>query len=52
MMGVRDEDTVSSLAGRLARLDRQLDENDRKRIAELAGGASLTEIVSSLLQRH
>ena len=26
MMGVRDEDTVSSLAGRLARLDKELDE--------------------------
>ena len=28
MMGARDEDTISSLAGRLARLDRQLDADD------------------------
>lgn len=28
MMGARDEDTVASLAGRLARLDKQLDEQD------------------------
>jgi len=49
MMGVRDEDTVSSLAGRLARLDRELEEDDRKRISDLAGGKRLTEIVSGLL---
>jgi len=49
MMGARDEDTVSSLAGRLARLDRELDDDDRKRISDLAGGTRLTEIVSSLL---
>jgi len=49
MMGVRDDDTVSSLAGRLARLDRELEDDDCKRIAELAGGTRLTEIVSGLL---
>lgn len=49
MMGVRDEDTVSSLAGRLARLDRELNEDDRARITELAGGTRLSEIVKGLL---
>lgn len=49
MMGVRDEDTVSSLAGRLARLDRELDDNDRARISELAGGTKLSDIVKGLL---
>ncbi len=49
MMGVRDEDTVSSLAGRLARLDRELDADDRSRIADLAGGTKLAEIVKGLL---
>ncbi len=34
MMGVRDEDTVSSLAGRLARLDKQLDDKEQARIKE------------------
>jgi type I restriction enzyme, R subunit len=48
MMGARDEDTVSSLAGRLARLDRQLDASDQERIREKAGGVELTEIVSGL----
>jgi type I restriction enzyme R subunit len=49
MMGVRDEDTVSSLAGRLARLDKQLDDKDQARIAETAGGISLNEIVRRLV---
>lgn len=49
MMGQRDEDTVSSLAGRLARLDRQLDAADQARIAEATGGEALSEIVSGLL---
>jgi type I restriction enzyme R subunit len=49
MMGMRDDDTVTSLAGRLARLDRQLDDRDQARIAEQAGGMKLTDIVSGLL---
>ena len=49
MMGVRDEDTVSSLAGRLARLNRQLDHPEQARIKEQAGGFELTQIVGNLL---
>ena len=49
MMGARDEDTVSSLAGRLARLNRQLDDTDQQRIKEQAGGIGLSKIVSNLL---
>ena len=49
MMGARDEDTVSSLAGRLARLDKQLDDRDQARIKDTAGGISLTTIVSDLI---
>src|ERR1700688_974843 len=50
MMGVRDEDTVSALAGRLARLERELDEKDRENIQNLAGGKRLSDIVNSLLE--
>lgn len=50
MMGARDEDTVSSLAGRLARLDKQLDPKDQARIREVAGGVALTDIVSALVR--
>ncbi|ADJ28671.1 DEAD/DEAH box helicase family protein [Nitrosococcus watsonii] len=50
MMGARDEDTVSSLAGRLARLDQQLNDKDKARIQEAAGGMALTDIVGALVQ--
>ena len=49
MMGARDEDTMSSLAGRLARLNRQLDDAERRRIEEQAGGVVLTGIAGNLL---
>ena len=48
MMGAHDEDTVSSLAGRLARLNKQLDTDDQRRIREAAGGLELTQLVGKL----
>jgi type I restriction enzyme R subunit len=50
--GRRDFDTISSLAGRLAALDRKIDDEDRQRLKELGfpGGTSLKEISSALLQ--
>ena len=48
MMGATDEDTVSSLAGRLARLNKQLDADEQRRIREAAGGTELTQIVGRL----
>ena len=50
MMGVYNEDTVSSLAGRLARLNQQLDHTEQERIREKAGGIELTNIVGNLLK--
>ncbi len=49
MMGAHDEDTVSSLAGRLARLNRQLDHREQERIREKSGGIDLADIVGNLL---
>ena len=49
MMGARDEDTVASLAGRLARLDQQLDSAEKEQIKAKAGGTELTCIVRDLL---
>ena len=49
MMGASDTDTVSSLAGRLARLNKQLDKHDHARIAEKSGGVTLSSIVSGLI---
>ncbi len=49
IMGARDEDTVSSLAGRLARLNRKLDHQEQERIREKAGGIELADIIGNLL---
>lgn len=49
MMGATDEDTVSSLAGRLSRLNKQLNDKDLERIKEKTGGIALTDIVGKLL---
>ncbi len=48
MMGANDSDTVSSLAGRLARLDKQLDDKERARISAKAGGVPLLAIIGEL----
>ncbi len=49
MMGATDEDTVSSLAGRLSRLNKQLNDKDLARIKEKSGGLALADIVGGLL---
>lgn len=48
MMGAYDEDTVSSLAGRLARLNKQLSKDELKEIKAKTGGLELTQIIGSL----
>ena len=47
--GKRDEDALSSLASRLARLDRDIDPAQRKRVAEASGGPSLADMAHALL---
>ena len=46
--GVRDADVVSSIAGRLARLDRVISNDDRAQLAEAANGLGLPELVRAL----
>jgi type I restriction enzyme R subunit len=48
-MGRRDEDALSSLAARLAALDRRLGDEDRTRIAEATGGKTLRDLAGDLL---
>ena len=48
-MGDRESDTLSSLASRLARLDRRLSPQDRQAIESVADGATLKELVSKLV---
>lgn len=49
-MGNRDVDTLTSLAGRLARLDRELNDVDRQEIKTAAGGVALKGITGALLE--
>jgi type I restriction enzyme, R subunit len=48
-MGRRDEDALSSLAARLAALDRKLGDEDRARVAELTGGKTPRDLANALL---
>ncbi|MEO7556118.1 MAG: type I restriction-modification enzyme R subunit C-terminal domain-containing protein, partial [Acidimicrobiales bacterium] len=46
--GVRDPDIVSSIAGRLARLDRVITPDDRKQLADATDGIDLAVVVRML----
>lgn len=48
--GRRDDDSLSSLAGRLAALDRKIDGEDQARIATAAKGQSLKALATRLLR--
>jgi type I restriction enzyme R subunit len=48
-VGVRDKDTLSSLAGRLARFDRELSDEERKEVELAAGGKKLSQLVNELM---
>jgi len=48
-LGKRDEDTLTTLAGRLARLERGLNHEDAEALKGMAGGKSLGELSRALL---
>ncbi|MBI3490582.1 MAG: DEAD/DEAH box helicase family protein [Acidobacteria bacterium] len=48
-LGKRDEDTLTTLAGRLARLDREISVEDRRQAQEIAG-KTLAEMSGALLR--
>ena len=48
-LGDRKEDMLTSLAGRLAALDREITENDRQEIIRAAGGKNLKQLANGLL---
>jgi len=49
VMGARDEDTLTSLAGKLTRLDKQLVHAEQKKYAEVSGGATISHTAKALL---
>lgn len=48
-LGNRDEDTLTTLAGRLTRLDAQMSSKERKRFTEINGGKPINTVVQRLL---
>ncbi|MBA7601870.1 hypothetical protein ES703_08954 [subsurface metagenome] len=48
-MGKRDDDALTTLSGRLARLNREVDEDERSEIEEASGGKTLKQIINNLL---
>jgi type I restriction enzyme R subunit len=51
-MGLRDEDLFISLAGRLARLEKQLTDQEKETFEEKAKGKTLSETVKDLLNAY
>ena len=49
-LGKRDEDTLTTLAGRIAKLDREISRDDAKNLKDLAGGKTLAELSANLLR--
>ncbi|MCL4517451.1 MAG: DEAD/DEAH box helicase family protein [Firmicutes bacterium] len=50
--GAQDEEIYSSLANRLARLEKQITESERKQFEEKAGGKTINQVVKELLNAH
>lgn len=48
-VGARDEDLFTTLAGRLARLDKQITEKERNLFKEKANGKTVSQVVKDLL---
>jgi len=49
VMGARDEDTLTTLAGRLTRLDKQMTQAEHRGFVEISGGLTISDIARSLL---
>lgn len=51
-VGARDEDLFSSLAGRLARLEKQITEKEKTTFQEKADGKAISQVVKELLNAY
>ncbi len=52
LMGQSDEDTYTTLAARLARLEKQIGDAERERFKALSGGKSINRLIHDLLDAH
>ncbi len=51
-MGNKDEDMLTTLANRLIRLDKQINEKEKAAFAEKAGGKTINQVVKQLLNAY
>jgi type I restriction enzyme, R subunit len=51
-LGNTDEDILTTLANRLIRLDKQINEKEKMAFAEKAGGQTINHVVKNLLNAH
>lgn len=51
-MGHRDEDMLTTLANRLIRLEKQINDKEKTAFAEKAGGKTITQVVKELLNAY
>lgn len=51
-MGNKDEDMLTTLANRLIRLDKQINEKEKASFAEKANGQTITQVVKQLLNAY
>ncbi|MEO7487438.1 MAG: type I restriction-modification enzyme R subunit C-terminal domain-containing protein, partial [Ferruginibacter sp.] len=51
-VGARDEDTLTTLANRLIRLDKQINEKEKANFATQAGGHTINHVVKELLNAY
>ncbi|MGX4258004.1 type I restriction endonuclease subunit R [Bacillus sp. YH3-2-B2] len=51
-MGAQDEDLFTSLANRLARLQKQLSEDEKGKFIEISGGKNMSTVVKDLLDAY
>jgi len=52
LMGNTDEDVFTSIAGRLARLEKQITEDERNKFKELTGGKTINQLTHELLDSY
>ncbi|MCL1876064.1 MAG: hypothetical protein FWF87_07400 [Synergistaceae bacterium] len=49
VMGARDEDTLTTLAGRLTKLDKELTPTEQKKFTEISNGLTISDAAKALL---
>ena len=52
LMGQTDEDTYTSMAGRMARLEKQITEAEREKFKQLSGGKTINKLAHDLLDAY